>query len=143
MSGSAGSPSEVVTLDAILHAMYDVISGPAGRPRDWARFRRLYHPEARLIPVSLAGGEVRPRLLNVDEYIRRVEPIFQVEDFWERETKRQVSTFENVAHVLSSYESLHSPDGEPFTRGTNSIQLVQDGTRWWIVNVMWCTPRPE
>lgn len=136
-------PSDVGTLDAILHAMYDVISGPAGHARDWARFRSLYHPEARLIPVSLAAGRVRPRLLTIDDYIRRVEPIFAVEDFWERETERQVSTFEKVAHVLSSYESLHSPEGEPFTRGTNSIKLVDDGTRWWILNVLWCTPRPE
>ena len=137
------SVSDVSTLDAILHAMYDVISGPAGRSRDWQRFRSLYHPEARLIPVSTSGGLVRPRVLSIDDYIRRVEPIFAVENFWEIETGRQVETFDNIAHVVSSYESVRRPGDKPFHVGKNSIQAVYDGARWSILTVLWSTPRPE
>ncbi|MGH9644647.1 MAG: hypothetical protein ACRD3Q_19770 [Terriglobales bacterium] len=143
MSAPIAAASDVSTLDAILHAMYDVISGPAGQPRDWDRFRSLYHPEARLIPVSVAGGQIRPRLLSLDDYIRRVEPIFAAEDFWEIETAREVETIDAIAHVLSSYQSVRAPGGEPFHTGRNSIQLVFDGARWTILNVMWCTPRSE
>ena len=143
MTVPAAHAGDVSSLDAILRAMYDVISGPAGQPRDWQRFRSLYHPQARLIPVSLAGGLVRPRILSPDDYIRRVEPIFAAEDFWELETDRQVETFDNIAHVVSSYESVRNPGDRPFHVGKNSIQLVYDGTRWSILTVVWCTPRSE
>ncbi len=37
-------PSDVESVDAILKALYDVISGPAGQKRDWDRFRSLFLP---------------------------------------------------------------------------------------------------
>ena len=93
--------------------------------------------------VSVPGENSRVRLLSVEDYIRRVNPIFAVEDFWEREWSRQSETFGHVAHVLSFYESLRSPDGIPFERGANSMQLLHDGSRWWIVSLMWNTSRGE
>ncbi len=144
MSNASARASDVANLDAILGAMYEVISGPAGQPRDWDRFRSLYAPGARLIPVvALPGEAARVRVLTPEEYIRRVEPIFAVEDFWERESSRKTETFGRVAHVLSSYESLRSPAGEPFERGANSVQLFNDNSRWWIVSVLWNTARGE
>jgi len=144
MSNASAHASDVATLDAILGAMYDVISGPADQPRDWDRFRSLYAPGARLMPVvALPGEAARVRVLTPEEYIRRVEPIFAVEDFWERESSRQTETFGHVAHVLSFYESLRSPDGVAFERGANSMQLIHDGSRWWIVSVIWNTSRSE
>ena len=144
MSTAGASPSDVATLDGILRAMYEVISGPAGAPRDWTRERSLYLPGARLMPVVSNPGETpRVRVLSPEDYIRRVEPIFAKEDFWERETSRQVETFGRIAHVLSHYESLRDPNGAPFERGSNSVQLFYDDTRWWIVSVMWNTPRRE
>ena len=140
MSSPAAVPSDVVTLDAIIMATYDVISGPAGHARDWQRFRSLYAPGARLMPV-VSGATPHVRMLDPEDYIRRVEPIFAKEDFWERETRREVETFGRIAHVLSHYESLRNPDGTPFESGTNSMQLFRDDTRWWIVSVMWNTPR--
>lgn len=144
MSSPAVRPSDVATLDAILHALYEVISGPAGQPRDWDRYRSLFLPGARLMPiVSIPGENARVRFLSAEDYIRRVEPIFAVEDFWERESSRQTETVGHFAHVLSFYESLRSPHGLPFERGANSIQLLNDGSRWWVVNIMWNTARTE
>jgi|SRR5581483_3370005 len=143
MSISNRLPSDVTTLDAILAAMYEVISGPAGQPRNWERFHSLYIDGARLMPVATVAGVPRVRLLSPEEYIRRVEPIFAVEDFWERETDRETKTFGNIAHVLSTYESSRRPDGVPFETGKNSIQLMNDASRWWIVSVMWNTARSE
>jgi hypothetical protein len=144
MPNPKASPSDVGTLDGILRAMYEVISGPAGAPRDWARFRSLYLPDARLMPVVSPAGETpRVRTLSPEEYIRRVEPIFASEAFWERETSREVETFGRVAHVLSHYESLHDPDGPPFERGTNSVQLFYDDSRWWVISVLWNTARGQ
>jgi hypothetical protein len=119
-----------------------LISGPAGQERDWKTFRSLFVLGARLMPVvSTAGEAPQVRVLSPEEYIRRVESIFAVEDFWERESSREVEQFGRVAHVLSSYVSLRRPDGEPFDKGTNSIQLFWDDARWWIVSIMWNTSR--
>ena len=131
---------DVGTIEAIIAASYAAISGPRGKKRDWERFRSLYAPGARLMPV-VSGATPHVRVLSPEDYIKRVEPIFVEEDFWERETSREVKQFGRVAHVLSHYESLRSPDAPPFENGTNSIQLFWDDQRWWIVSVMWNTPR--
>ncbi len=142
MSSSIDRASDVVTLDAILRAFYEVISGDAGQRRDWERFKSLFEAGGRLIPiVSAGGGKARARLLSLDEFIQRVEPIFATENFWERETSRQTETFGRVAHVLSAYESLRNPEESAFEREINSIQLFHDGSRWWIISVMWNTSR--
>jgi len=134
--------SDVSTLDGILHASYEVLSGPIGQRRDWDRYRTLFADGARLMPVvAVAGQKPHVRQLNVDDYIRRVDPIFAVEDFWERETSRQTEIFGRIAHVLSSYESLRDPNGPAFEHGANSMQLFFDDSRWWIISVMWNTSR--
>jgi len=138
----AAIESDVSTLDGILQAAYEVLSGPAGQLRDWERYRTLFADGARLMPVvAVAGEKPHVRQLTVEDYIRRVEPIFAVEDFWERETSRQSETFGRVAHVLSNYESLRDPNGPPFEHGANSMQLFHDDARWWIVSIMWNTSR--
>jgi hypothetical protein len=132
--------SDVASIDAILHASYEVISGRAGQARDWDRFRSLFVPGARLMPV-IGGEKPAVRVLTPEDYIQRVKPIFAVESFWERETSRHDEVIGQIAHVLSHYESLHDPDGEPFEHGTNSIQLFNDKVRWWIVSIIWNTSR--
>jgi hypothetical protein len=144
MSTPMARPSDVATLDAILHTFYETVSGAVGQPRDWDRFRSLFLPDGRLMPIiSMSGEKAGVRFLSTEDFIQRVEPIFAVEDFWERESSRQIETSGHFAHVLSFYECLRSPDGSPFERSVNSIQLFNDGLRWWIVNVMWNTSRSE
>lgn len=132
--------SDFASVDSIIRASYETLSGPAGQPRDWNRFRALYYPGARLMPV-VSGTSPHVRLLDVEGYIQRVDPIFKTENFWEIETRREEKTIGRMAHVLSDYESFRDPKAEPFDRGTNSIQLFYDENRWWIVNIMWNTPR--
>lgn len=126
------------TMDSIVAALYDVISGPAGK-RDWDRFRSLFIPGARLIPTgSRPTGEVASRVLTVDEYVQRAGALFEKEAFFEREASRQVERFGNIAHIFSTYESRHAKDDlKPFQRGINSIQLMNDGKRWWVVTIFW------
>ncbi len=134
--------NDVETRDGIINSMYTVISGPAGQKRDWDRFRSLFLPGARFIlDVAKKGEKPRARFLDVEDYIRRVDPIFERESFWEREKSRQTKMFGNVAHVFSNYESRRKKNGRAFQRGTNSIQLFYDDTRWWIATVMWNTER--
>jgi hypothetical protein len=134
--------SDVSSIDAIIAASYDVISGPVGKKRDWDRERSLFAPGARLIPTATVPGEtdvdLAPLVLDVEGYIARVEPLFEKSGFYETEVARRTEQFGQIAHVWSTYESRHDPsEPEPFMRGTNSFQLFNDGKRWWILSVYW------
>lgn len=137
--GPAAKPADVATIDAIIAAVYDVISGPAGKKRDWDRMRSLFIPDARLIPTGpQPGGGYRSRVLGVEDYVTRSSPFLEKEGFFEREIARTTEQFGHIAQVFSTYESRHTAeDAKPFQRGINSIQLMNDGQRWWIVTIFW------
>ena len=142
MSKSESNQTDVESIDAIIAASYDVISGPVGKKRDWARERSLFYPGARLIPTATVPGkndvDLAPRVLDVEGYIARVEPLFAKEGFYETEVARRTEQFGRIAHVWSTYESRRDPsEPEPFMRGVNSFQLFNDGNRWWILSVYW------
>lgn len=134
----AANPADVASVDSIIAAVYDVISGPAGKQRDWDRMKSLFIPGARLIPTGLKqSGGYSSRVLTVDEYIQRASGFMAKEAFYEREAARKTEEFGQIVHVFSTYESRHAPDAKPFQRGINSIQLMNDGTRWWVVTIFW------
>jgi hypothetical protein len=140
-------PTDVVTLDGIMKAVYDVISGEAGAPRNWDRFRSLFHKDARLIPTgkNQKTGVVGANALTPEDYIKRVEPFFAKEGFYETEIARRVETYGHITHVFSTYASFHSKKAgeKPFARGINSFQLMFDGNRWWVVTIYWEGETPE
>ncbi len=136
-------PADVDSIGSILNALYDVISGPAG-PRDWDRFNSLFIPEAHLIftgkkldgtPVHLA--------LTPKQYQDRSGAFFLKEGFFENSVANRIDRFGQVAQVFSTYESRHEKGAEPFARGINSIQLMNDGKRWWVVSILWDSERPD
>jgi hypothetical protein len=137
---TSAHPSDVASVDSIIAAVYDVISGPASKKRDWDRMRSLFVPGARLIPTgprSQSGG-YGSTVLTVDEFIQRSNPFLEKEGFFEKEVARKSESFGQIAHVFSTYESRHTPeDPKPCQRGINSIQLMNDGKRWWIITIFW------
>lgn len=144
ISAPAAAPDDVASIDAIIAAAYDGISGPAGKERDWDRERSLFFPGARLIPTAMDAGalnrdvDLAPQMLDVEGYIARARSFFENEGFYEKEIARRTEEFGQIAHVWSTYESRHNAnDPEPFMRGINSIQLFNDGKRWWIVTIYW------
>jgi len=144
-AATAPSPSpstrleDVASMDAILTALYDVISGPAGQQRDWDRMRTLFVPGARLIPaVYRPDSTPTLRLWDVEQYITTVGPRLESSGFFEREVARRTERFGGVVHVFSTYESRRvASDPQPVARGINSIQLWYDGKRWWVVTIYW------
>ena len=75
-NAAAASPADVGSLDAIIHALYEVISGPAG-PRDWRRFRTLFAPGARLIPtIRDSTGHRHVMVMTPDEFVAEATPAF-------------------------------------------------------------------
>jgi hypothetical protein len=140
----AANPADVASMDAILLALYDVISGPAGQARDWNRFRSLFAPGARLIPTRQRPAQpAEAVMLTVDDYVTRVGPLLERNGFFERELGRRTESFGRITHAFSSYASFRTAsDTAPFARGINSIQLLDDGQRWWVVTVFWDAERP-
>src|SRR5438132_3272927 len=134
--------NDVGSIDAIIAAAYDSISGPANAKRDWDRMRSLFIPGARLIPTAKEAGrddvDLAPNLLDIEGFIGRAESAFEKNGFYEKEIARKTEQFGQIAHVWSTYESRHDPsDSVPFVRGINSIQLFHDGKRWWILSIYW------
>jgi hypothetical protein len=138
-------PQDVESIDAIIEALYDVISGAAGEGRDWQRFRSLFIAGARLIPTGVSDqGEVRHRVMTADDFVATSGVTMEQRGFFEREIGRVTERFGSIAHVFSAYDSKRTAeDPEPFARGINSIQLLNDGTRWWVVSIFWDSERPD
>ena len=144
-------PEDVKSIDAIVLALYDVISGDAGKTRDWNRFRSLFYPGARMIPTGANAktGKVGARIATPEDYIKANAPFLEGEGFHEQELSRRVDEFGTIAHVFSAYEARNKlADAKPFMRGINSIQLLNDGKRWWVMTVAWSpetatTPLPD
>lgn len=134
----AANPADVESVDAIMAAVYDVISGAKGEARDWDRMRSLFHPNARLIPTGCNPNGCGSRWWSVEEYITTAGAQLEVNGFFETEIHRVEERYGQMAHIFSTYESRwNADDPNPFTRGINSFQLFNDGTRWWIFNIYW------
>ena len=134
----AANPDDVKSIDAIMHATYEVISGPAGQKRNWDRFHSLFADGARLIPTfKRPDGSYAVRASTPDEYATRAQGFFDKEGFYESEIARRVEQWGHIAQVFSTYESRHEAGGQPFARGINSFQLYNDGKRWYVVTIFW------
>ena len=136
-------PADVESLDGILAALYDVISGPAG-PRDWDRFRGLFLPGAILGGSGPArDGVSRLRVGDVEAYVRSSGAYFMENPFFEREIGRRVQAWGPLTQVLTAYEAAETAGGPATQRGVNSVTLFNDGRRWWITSVTWAGEAPD
>lgn len=138
--------SDVDSVDHLVAALYDVISGPPTKQRDWNRFRSLFLPDGRLGPIrpSSPAAQGKPAqagdvfFLTPELYAERDDPYFKKEGFFEHGVANRVEEFGNLVHVWSTYESRHAlDDAKPFARGINSIQMVHAAGRYWLASVMW------
>jgi len=130
--------SDVDSLDHVVSALYEVISGPAGQARNWERMRSLFAPNASMGAAVVSKKQsVSDIEFNVEKYISMSGPYLEKSGLFERETKRRTEKYEHIAHIFSSYESRKSIHERPFETGVNSIQLFHDGKRWWIRSIFW------
>jgi len=129
---------DVESIDGIIKALYESISGPAG-PRDWERLRSLFLPGTRMMPARpLEDGRATMECFDLEGYIVSRSPHFAENPLYEIEVDRRVDLFGSIAQVWSTYTGYHTLKEKPFFRGTNSIQLFHDGDRWWIVSLLCC-----
>jgi hypothetical protein len=128
---------DAATPEAIVHSMYDVISGPAGS-RNWDRMRALMAPNARFVAASIAkDGSIKTYNMGADDYVAHATPAFAKDGFYERGVVLRVTRYGHTAVVESPYESHHAVGDAPFARGINQFVLINDGTRWWVTEIIW------
>ncbi|MBO6574525.1 MAG: hypothetical protein JJ896_03840 [Rhodothermales bacterium] len=125
--------ADVSTLDGIMRAYYEVVSGAAGSARDWDRDKSLHIPGALVVITGAVGDSVAIRPVTISEWHERSGPV-QQNGFFEYEIARQVRQHGSTVHVWSTYEWKSTPDGPVGGQGINSIEMVWDGERFWITS---------
>jgi hypothetical protein len=138
----AADPTDVSTIDGIIHAYYDVINGPAGVPRQWRRDSTLYMPGATFVAMRESGGKPAPDIMTPEQFRQAVDHEMVEEGFFETEIGHRIERFGNVAQVRSVYETRHAAKAPLLGRGVNYLLLYWDGTRWWISSAVWDDERP-
>ena len=138
-------PGDVSSIDAIIKATYETISGGVGVPRQWGRDLTLFDPNARLLSPYADPKTGALKLFNAShqEYVDGGDPIMVRDGFTERELGRVVKQYGHVATVLSSYEGKFASTGKVEVRGVNIFTLYNDGSRWWILSIIWDEEKPE
>ena len=143
-TASAQYEDDTKTVDSTIESLYEVISGDANVERDWDRFRNLFTSNAQLIPIAVQPDSTFPVFYSPEEYIEVAGPYLLSNGFFEKEVARQTEDYGHMVHAFSTYEAFHtSKDTEPFMRGINSIQLMNNGERWFVINIMWEQERPD
>jgi uncharacterized protein (TIGR02246 family) len=137
----AADPKDVSTIDGIVKAFYETISGPKGQPRQWGRDRTLYMPTVNYVGMRERDGKIFAGVMTHQQYVNATNESFITEGFHEREINRVVKRSGNIAHVFSTYEFVNDDKTEK-GRGVNSIELYWDGSRWWIAFASWDEERP-
>ena len=137
-------PEDVATIDGIVKAYYEVVSVPAGAPRQWDRDRTLYVKDVRMVSNHVGkDGKPVATVMSHQDYVDRTDPFLAKEGFDEHEIHRTTQRFGTIAHVFSTYESRKTPGGPVIARGINSLELFWDGSRWWVAGVIWDDERPD
>ena len=138
-------PEDVSTIEGIVKASYETISGGVGVPRQWGRDESLFDPNVRFVAIERdpKSGAIVAMITNHQEFVDSTDAALVKDGFTERELGHKVERYGNVATVLSSYEGKNASDGKVVTRGVNIFQLYFDGKRWWILSMVWDRETPQ
>ncbi len=129
---------DVQSIESIMAAVTEVISGSADQERDWERFKHLFSEDAKLIPTQKTdAGEVLYNYWTPQEYVDMYKKNRDGTAFYEQELFRITESFGSIAHCFSTYSVRTEEDGEVERRGINSIQLLKTKDRWYIMNIFW------
>jgi hypothetical protein len=136
--------TDVKSSEAIIAALYDVISGDKGQARDWDRFKNLFTTDAKLIPTFVnKEGKVAYRAITPAEYETSFTKSIPQRGFFEKEISNVTELYGNIVHVFSTYETREERDGKVTMRGINSIQLLKSDDRFYVVNIFWSSETPQ
>ncbi len=133
---------DISSLNGIVKALYESVSFLPGKQPDYSRLRSLFHPRAIIVPPrSEHGADITVH--DVESFIAQSRIVvissgMERQGFHEKEIARRSDTFGDVTSLFSTYESRYRErDAEPIDRGINSIELVRDARRWWVIAIAW------
>ena len=142
-SGDPPSCDDRAAIDALLKALYEVISFDEGGEPDWLRMRSLFSRNARVTRITPEGTD-HLDLSGFQELAKESFELGVYTRFFEVEVQRDERRFGGLAHVLSAYETRHSPNAlEPFARGVNSLQLIREDDQWKVLSLFWDEERGD
>lgn len=134
LSATAG-PEDWASPEAIVHALYEVISADAGETRDWNRYRALFFDDARFavaMDSRIASGIIA---MGNEEMVAQTESAYGSTGYHEQGLVTRVEQHGRMASVMSIFEvRLRRDDAQPLMRGLNHFQVLNDGERWWIIS---------
>ena len=128
--------NDVITIDALIKASYEVVSGEKGAKRQWNRDNNLHHPKA--IYSYFDREKQKQVTMTLQEFHKETDEMVFGTAFYESEINREVRIFGTIAHVWSTYETKLEKEGEVARRGINSIQLIYENNRWYIISLTFC-----
>jgi hypothetical protein len=136
-------PRDVGTIAGIVRVSYEVISGPAGAPRQWRRDSTLYAPGATFTATSEKDGKTFVSIMTPEDYRRASDARMVKDGLFETEIGSRIERFGNAAQVRSISVARRTRDGPIIGRYVNYITLNWDGARWWMTAWVWDEERPN
>lgn len=127
---------DVSSINGIMNAFYEVVSGEAGAKRQWERDRSLHNPKAIYSYLSTVNGELKPVTLSLEDFHKETDNMVLATAFYETEINREVKVFGNIANVWSTYETRLEKNAIVARRGINSVQLFYANHKWEIVSLV-------
>lgn len=124
--------NDAKTIEALMKASYEVVSGEKGAKRQWDRDYYLHHPKA--VYSYFDRKKQEQVTMTLQEFHKETDEMVFNTAFYENEINREVRFFGNVAHVWSTYETRLEKGGKVERRGINSIQLIFENNRWYIIS---------
>lgn len=124
--------ADVETIDGIIKAYYEIMSGPAGELINFKRDKSLHYKNALILFSSSYDKKIYNDIENV--YDLHENSAKTKSGIWEYEIERDTHQFGNIANVWSTFGIKEKADGTFLEKGISSIQLYHDGNRWWILS---------
>jgi hypothetical protein len=124
--------NDAKTIDALMKASYEVVSGEKNAKRQWERDNYLHHPKA--VYYYFDKKKQEQVTMTLPEFHKETDDMVLNTAFYESEINREVRIFGNIAHVWSTYQTKLEKDGKVARRGINSIQLIFEHNRWYIIS---------
>ena len=134
---------DIATIDGIIKAFYEVVSGDAGEKRQWERDISIHNPKAIYSYLDIIDGELQQVTMSLQDFHKRTDAMVMETAFYESEIYREVRLFGNIAHVWSTYETRLVKNGVVARKGINSIQLFFDNGKWSIISLIFEREREE
>lgn len=131
-------PEYLKSVQGVVDTVFETISSPRGVERDWDKYKSLFYPEARLYSTRVVHNTAIVGGMTVDQFVETERKYLLGAGYFEKPINVKIEQFGHIAQVRSVYESRRrAEDEQPYTRGIYSIQLVETGGRWWILNMLW------